>query len=119
MQISLNTRQHILLNVGVRIPVSNKLNRKPQIAMYLLWDWFDEDSRWLVATHYRLLVCFALGPLCLFFWLASASVDAQSVEAQSVDHSTFATSDQCIACHSNLTDADGKDVSIGMSGAGP
>ena len=71
----------------------------------------------------RLLACFALGPLCLFFWLASASVDAQSVDAQSVDaqsvdaqsvdHSTFATSDQCIACHSNLTDADGKDVSIG------
>ncbi len=66
----------------------------------------------------RLLACFALGPLCLFFWLASASVDAQSVDAQSVDaqsvdHTTFATSDQCIACHSNLTDADGKNVSIG------
>ena len=33
--------------------------------------------------------------------------------AQTVDHSTFATSDQCIACHSNLSDADGTDVSIG------
>ncbi len=41
LQVSLNTRQHILLNVGVRVPVANKLDRKPQIVMYLLWDWFD------------------------------------------------------------------------------
>lgn len=48
-----------------------------------------------------------------FVGLACASVDAQSVDAQSVDHSTFATSDQCIACHSNIVDADGRNVSIG------
>ena len=41
LQVALNTRQHILLNVGVRVPVANKLDRKPQIVMYLLWDWFD------------------------------------------------------------------------------
>ena len=41
LQVSLNTRQHILLNVGVRIPVTNKLDRKSQIVIYLLWDWFD------------------------------------------------------------------------------
>ena len=41
LQVALNTRQHILLNIGVRIPVGNKRDRKPQIAMYLLWDWFD------------------------------------------------------------------------------
>ena len=41
LQVALNTRQHILLNIGVRIPVGNKQDRKPQIAMYLLWDWFD------------------------------------------------------------------------------
>ncbi len=41
IQVSLNTRQHILFNIGVRIPVANKQDRKAQIAMYLLWDWFD------------------------------------------------------------------------------
>ena len=45
LQIALNTRQHILLNVGVRIPVGNKQDREPQIAMYLLWDWFDGGFR--------------------------------------------------------------------------
>lgn len=53
-----------------------------------------------------------------FVGLACASVDAQSVDVQSVDpqlvdHSTFATSDQCIVCHSNIVDADGQNVSIG------
>jgi len=55
----------------------------------------------------RLRACITLAPI-VFVWLACASVDAQSV-----DQSTFATSDQCIACHSNLTDVDGTDVSIG------
>ncbi len=51
------------------------------------------------------LAWWALGPAV---WLAGASGLAQPV-----DHSTFATSDQCIACHSNLTDSDGNNVSIG------
>lgn len=45
LQVALNTRQHILLNVGVRVPVARKLDRKPQIVMYLLWDWFDGGFR--------------------------------------------------------------------------
>jgi len=40
-QVALNTRQHILLNVGARIPVNNTADRDTQIVMYLLWDWFD------------------------------------------------------------------------------
>lgn len=40
-QVSLNTRQHILLNVGTRIPVSETRGRDPEILMYLIWDWFD------------------------------------------------------------------------------
>ena len=56
----------------------------------------------------RLWAYITLGSLGSLIWLAWASV-----EAQSVDHSTFATSDQCIACHSDLADADGTDVSIG------
>ncbi len=45
MQVALNTRQHILLNVGVRFPVTNRQGRKSQIVMYLLWDWFDGGFR--------------------------------------------------------------------------
>jgi hypothetical protein len=40
-QVSLNTRQHILVNIGARIPVTNTETRDTQIVMYLLWDWFD------------------------------------------------------------------------------
>ena len=53
--------------------------------------------------------CILRFPLVLLCGLLFAPV----VAAQEVDHSMFATSDQCIACHSNLTDADGVDVSIG------
>ena len=38
-QVSLNTRQHVLLNVGFRIPVDG--DRDPQFVVYVLWDWFD------------------------------------------------------------------------------
>ena len=45
MQVSLNTRQHILLNVGLRIPVNNAGLRSTQVMFYLLWDWFDGGIR--------------------------------------------------------------------------
>lgn len=41
MQVTLSTRQHIMANVGVRVPVSDREGRHPQILFYLLWDWFD------------------------------------------------------------------------------
>jgi hypothetical protein len=41
LQVSLNTRQHILLNLGVRIPTTETTGRNTQIVIYLLWDWFD------------------------------------------------------------------------------
>jgi hypothetical protein len=41
MQVTLNTRQHVMLNVGVRIPVSDRDGRSTSLAVYLLWDWFD------------------------------------------------------------------------------
>ncbi len=40
-QVALNTRQHILFNVGARVPVSETSGRDTQLVMYLLWDWFD------------------------------------------------------------------------------
>lgn len=41
MQVSLSTRQHILLNAGVRIPITQRESRRSSAMMYLLWDWFD------------------------------------------------------------------------------
>ena len=40
-QVTLNTRQHVMLNVGVIIPVTNTAGRPTRLAVYLLWDWFD------------------------------------------------------------------------------
>lgn len=39
-QVTLNKRQNIMLNVGVRIPVDDP-SRDSQLTVYLLWDWFD------------------------------------------------------------------------------
>jgi mono/diheme cytochrome c family protein len=41
MQITLNRRQHVMMNVGVRVPTSDRDNRDTVILFYLLWDWFD------------------------------------------------------------------------------
>ena len=41
VQVTLSTRQHVLLNVGVRAPVSQRRQRRTSVLVYLLWDWFD------------------------------------------------------------------------------
>jgi mono/diheme cytochrome c family protein len=41
VQVSLSTRQHVLLNIGVRSPVSQRKERRTSVLVYLLWDWFD------------------------------------------------------------------------------
>jgi mono/diheme cytochrome c family protein len=41
VQITLNKRQHVRLNVGVRTPMNNTAGRSTQLAMYVLWDFFD------------------------------------------------------------------------------
>lgn len=41
MQVPLNKRQHIRASAGVRVPVSNTVNRSTAIVFYLLWDFFD------------------------------------------------------------------------------
>lgn len=41
VQVSLTTRQHVLLNMGLRVPVTDRGPRKTQFVVYLLWDWFD------------------------------------------------------------------------------
>lgn len=40
MQITLNKRQHVMLNIGYRIPVDDP-GRDSQVMVYILWDWFD------------------------------------------------------------------------------
>ena len=40
VQIALNTRQHVLANVGVRIPLDDS-SRSTEVLFYILWDWFD------------------------------------------------------------------------------
>jgi hypothetical protein len=41
VQVSLSKLQHVLLNVGVRVPLNERLDRNPQVLAYVLWDWFD------------------------------------------------------------------------------
>jgi mono/diheme cytochrome c family protein len=41
LQVSLSTRQHVLLNAGVRVPLTRRDERTTSVLVYLLWDWFD------------------------------------------------------------------------------
>ncbi len=40
-QVTLNKRQHVRADIGVRIPATNTAGRPVQVVFYLLWDWFD------------------------------------------------------------------------------
>ena len=41
MQVTLSKRQHIMIDVGVRVPVNERGSRRTQVLTYFLWDWFD------------------------------------------------------------------------------
>jgi hypothetical protein len=41
MQVTLSTRQHIMINAGVRFPLTDRSERHVQVVAYFLWDWFD------------------------------------------------------------------------------
>jgi hypothetical protein len=41
IQIPLNRRQHVRMNVGVWIPATRNDERATRVGAYLLWDWFD------------------------------------------------------------------------------
>ena len=45
VQVSLNTRQHVLLGVGWRTPLTERRTRPSRLMVYLLWDWFDGGLR--------------------------------------------------------------------------
>jgi cytochrome c553 len=40
-QVTLNTRQHVRLAGGVRLPVTDADTRKKSVVIYLLWDWYE------------------------------------------------------------------------------
>jgi hypothetical protein len=39
--VTLNTRQHVIGNIGVLVPMTDTESRDPRLVLYLLWDWFD------------------------------------------------------------------------------
>lgn len=41
IQVSLNTRQHVLANVGVLLPATETTGRSARLLVYVLLDWFD------------------------------------------------------------------------------
>jgi len=41
MQVTLSRRQHIMLALGARVPLTESGPRKTGLMFYLLWDWFD------------------------------------------------------------------------------
>ena len=40
-QVTLNTRQHVRLAGGVRLPVTEASERQTSVIVYLLWDWYE------------------------------------------------------------------------------
>ena len=40
-QVTLNRRQHVRANVGVRVPANNRAGRSMQVVVLSAWDWFD------------------------------------------------------------------------------
>jgi hypothetical protein len=45
VQFSINQRQHLLGNIAVRLPLTNRGGRDPQFGAFFLWDWFDGGLR--------------------------------------------------------------------------
>jgi mono/diheme cytochrome c family protein len=41
VQVTLSKLQHVMLAGGVRVPLTQREERRPQALIYLLWDWFD------------------------------------------------------------------------------
>lgn len=45
MQVTLNRRQHLMINAGLRFPLNARAGRSTQLITYFLWDWFDGGLR--------------------------------------------------------------------------
>ena len=104
-QVTLNRRQHIRANVGVRVPASNREGRSAQVVFYLLWDWFDGGLSGGLEMRRRLLGLALVG-------VASVALTAERPKKREPE---FQTSDRCLACHNGLQSPSGEDVSIGFA----
>jgi mono/diheme cytochrome c family protein len=51
MQVSLSVFQHVLLSVGMRVPVNERDTRGNAFMTYFLWDWFDGPLFQLWRAH--------------------------------------------------------------------
>ena len=70
----------------------------------------------MVRTPFRaLMVCFSAALVAAVVLIAPGRTGLSTADAASVprDHLLFATSGQCIACHSQVHAVDGEDISIG------
>jgi mono/diheme cytochrome c family protein len=45
IQVTLNKRQHVRINVGIRRPLNDASSRTTQVLFYALWDFFDGGLR--------------------------------------------------------------------------
>lgn len=45
VQVTISKRQHIMVAGGVRLPLTDRSIRDPQVITYFLWDWFDGGLR--------------------------------------------------------------------------
>ncbi len=41
IQVTLNKRQHIFFNAGIRLPINERAGRSFTLLAYVIWDWFD------------------------------------------------------------------------------
>jgi mono/diheme cytochrome c family protein len=41
LQVTLNTRQHVIGNIGIMLPISRSDTRSARLLLYIMWDWFD------------------------------------------------------------------------------
>lgn len=41
LQVTLNQRQHVMANAGVRVPLDEPGTRNTEVLVYVLWDYFD------------------------------------------------------------------------------
>ena len=120
MQVSLSKLQHVLLNVGVRIPLNEREDRRPE-------SWPMSSGTGSTAG------CSSSGnervPLAIAVWLlsllladsrardAGRTADRERDRARESHRISRCSrhSENCLACHNNLVTPAGEDVSIGAT----
>jgi hypothetical protein len=107
MQVTLNTRQHVMLNVGVRVPVNARAGRARGAGLPALGLVRRGAVRWLVARWSRgpggaLAAAAGLWIAVVRASLAVASRPRRRRGRHEPAVSHFETADTCMACHNGL-----------------